>query len=402
MTSVNISLHPRIQALAPSATLGMKAKAKALADKGIAVVSLGAGEPNFETPAAIIEVAIQALRRGVNHYTASRGSDELVKAICEKFKRDQHVSYEPSQVMATCGSKAAFSIACDALLGEGDEAIIFAPYWVTYPELIRLAGAKPVVVECKAEDGYLPKVEAFRAALSPRTKMVILNSPNNPTGVVWPENLLRQIMEALKGTQVCVLSDEIYEHIVFDDAKHVSPASFSDDAYARTVVICGASKGYAMTGWRVGYMGGPKNLMDGMLKLQEQRYTCITGVAQAATAFALKENADVKTDIERMRLAYMKRRDLALEILADAPFVRMVRPSGAFYLMIDFGALIGKNHRGVLVQNDSELAERLLSEAHVATVPGTPFGAPNTVRISLASSDADIKEGLSRMKQWLM
>jgi aspartate aminotransferase len=232
--------------------------------------------------------------------------------------------------------------------------------------------------------------------------MVILNSPNNPTGVVWPENILRQIMEALKGTSVCVLSDEIYEHIVFDDAKHVSPASFSDDAYARTIVICGASKGYAMTGWRVGYMGGPKELMQGMLKLQEQRYTCITAVAQAAAAFALHENADVKAEIERMRLAYMKRRDLALELLTDAPFVRTVRPSGAFYLMVDLSTLIGKNHRGAPVPNDIELAERLLAEAHVATVPGTPFGAPGTLRVSLASSEPDIKEGLTRMKQWLM
>jgi aspartate aminotransferase len=402
MTLVRINLHPRIEALAPSATLGMKAKAKALADRGIAVVSLGAGEPNFETPPAIIDAAISALRRGVNHYTASRGTDELVKAICAKFKRDQHVHYEPAQVMATCGSKAAFSTAFDALLGEGDEAIIFSPYWVTYPELIRLAGATPVVVDCKAENGYLPTVENFRAALTHKTKLVVLNSPNNPTGVVWPERVLRQIMDELKGTSVCVLSDEIYEHIVFDDAKHVSPASFSDDAYERTIVICGASKGYAMTGWRVGYMGGPKDLIQGMLKLQEQRYTCITGVAQAAAAFALQENADVHADIERMRQAYQKRRDLALELLADVHQIRTVRPSGAFYLMMDLSALIGKMHRGAPVLNDIDLAERLLAEGHVATVPGTPFGAPGTLRISLASAEEEIKEGLTRIKQWLM
>jgi aspartate aminotransferase len=208
-------------------------------------------------------------------------------------------------------------------------------------------------------------------------------------------------MDVLVGTSICVLSDEIYEHLLFDGEKHVSPASFSDDAFSRTLVICGASKGYAMTGWRVGYMGGPKDLIAGILKLQEQRYSCVTAVAQAAAAYAMYEHSEVKEEIERMRAAYQARRNMAMDILRSTPGVRIVKPTGAFYVLADLRTFIGREHRGKPVPDDLVLADRLLEEALVATVAGTPFGAPGTIRMSLASSDSDIREGFSRIHQWL-
>jgi len=281
-----LRLHERVLKLQPSATLAMAAKAKALKDQGVQVVSLSAGEPDFATPKSIVDAAREALTTDVGHYSPVRGADALVKSICHKFKRDQKLHYEPNQVLATVGAKPAVAMAIESIAGPGDEVIVFAPYWVSYPEQIRLVGAKPVVVEAGASHGYLPTSAALRAAITPRTKAVIINSPNNPSGAVYPESLLRELMDVVKNTQIWVISDEIYEHLVFDDAKHVSPASFSEDAYSRTLVISGASKGYAMTGWRIGFAGGPKELIDAMVKLQGQRDTCLPGITQAASSLS--------------------------------------------------------------------------------------------------------------------
>jgi aspartate aminotransferase len=318
-----------------------------------------------------------------------------------KFARDQKVKYDASQVLSTLGAKMAISMALDALVGPGDEVIVLAPYWVSYTDQVRLSGAEPVIVTATAEQGYLPTAAAIKAAITPRTKALILNSPNNPSGAVYPEKLLREIMQVLEGSNVWVISDEIYEHLVFDNEKHVSPASFSPDALARTIVVCGASKGYAMTGWRVGYVGGPKEAVAAIVKLQEQRYTCIPAITQAAAAFALLENAAVTAEIEKMRLAYQSRRDRLMKILEGMPKIRCVRPKGAFYAMLDLSFVIGKELRGSVVKNDEELALRLLSEAHVATVAGTPFGVPGCVRLSLASSMEEIEEGIKRIADFV-
>ena len=396
-----LSLSERVRQISPSATLQMKARAKALQGQGVKVVSLSAGEPDFETPQPIIDAAHQALDKGVSRYTASRGSDELIFAMQTKFDRDQGVKYEASQVLSTLGAKAAISLALDALVGPGDEVILFAPYWVSYPEQVRLSGAESVVVPSSKENGYLPTVDAIKAAISERTKAIIINTPNNPSGAVWNEQLLRELMKLLEGSDIWVISDEIYEHLVFDSEKHFSVASFSEDALSRTISISGASKGYAMTGWRVGVVGGPSEAVSAMVKLQEQRYTCIPAISQAAAAFALLETEPVKQEIEKMRKAYQERRDQLMEILKEMPNISCALPKGAFYALLDLSSCIGKEHKGSLVKNDEELALRLLSEAHVATVAGTPFGMPGTVRISLASSMADIEEGIRRIANWM-
>jgi len=219
--------------------------------------------------------------------------------------------------------------------------------------------------------------------------------------MVYPQELLRQIMQVLEGTNVWVISDEIYEHLVFDNEKHFSPASFSADSLSRTIVVCGASKGYAMTGWRVGYVGGPKDAIAAIVKIQEQRYTCIPAIAQAASAYALQEDAELTAEIEKMRLAYQSRRDQAIQILAAWPHIKYVKPRGAFYIMLDLSFVVGTVHKGALIKDDDELALRLLSEARVATVAGTPFGMPGSVRLSLASCMQDIEEGLKRIANFV-
>lgn len=396
-----LSLSERVSKISPSATLQMKARAKALKDQGVNIIALSAGEPDFETPEAIVDMARKALDKGVSRYTATRGTDELIAAMQHKFARDQKVSYDASQVLSTLGAKCAISMALDALVGPGDEVIVLAPYWVSYTDQVRLSGAEPVIVYADANAGYLPTASAIKSAITPHTKALILNSPNNPSGAVYPGELLREIMQVLEGTDVWVISDEIYEHLVFDGEKHVSPASFSADALARTIVVSGASKGYAMTGWRVGYVGGPKEAIAAIVKIQEQRYTCIPAIVQAAAAYALKEDATVKAEIEKMRVAYQSRRDRLMLILAGLPHIKCVNPKGAFYAMLDLSFVIGKVHRGALIKDDDDLALRLLSEAHVATVAGTPFGVPGVVRLSLASSMEDIEEGIRRIADFV-
>jgi aspartate aminotransferase len=396
-----LSLSERVLQISPSATLQMKARAKALKDQGIDVVALSAGEPDFETPPSIVRAAHAALEKGVSRYTATRGTDELIAAMQLKFLRDQKIKYDTSQVLSTVGAKCAISMALDALVGPGDEVIVLAPYWVSYTDQVKLSGATPVIVSAGADADYLPNAQSIKKAITPRTKALILNSPNNPTGMVYPEELLRQIMQVLSGTNVWVISDEIYEHLVFDNEKHVSPASFSADSLSRTIVVCGASKGYAMTGWRVGYVGGPKEAIAAIVKIQEQRYTCIPAIAQAASAYALQEDAELTAEIEKMRLAYQSRRDQAIQILAAWPHIKYVKPRGAFYIMLDLSFVVGTVHKGALIKDDDELALRLLSEARVATVAGSPFGMPGSVRLSLASSMQDIEEGLKRIANFV-
>ncbi len=396
-----LKLHERVIKLVPSATLAMAAKTKALKDRGVHVISLSAGEPDFLTPKPIMDAVRQAMEGDVGHYTPVRGTDALVESIRIKFKRDQNLSYAPNQILSTVGAKSAIAMAIEAVAGPGDEVIVFAPFWVSYPEQVRLVGAKPVIVEGRVSQAYLPTAEALRAAITPRTKAMIINSPNNPSGAVYPESLLKELMATLRGTGIWVISDEIYEHLIYDDAKHVSPASVSEDAYARTVVITGASKGYAMTGWRIGIVGGPQDLVAAMTKLQSQRDTCLPGITQAAAAFAFLETPELKEHIELMRKSYEDRRNRALYLLSKIRGVDCHKPRGAFYALVDVAEHIGQSYHGSVIEDDIVLATRLLEEAHVATVAGTPFGVPGTLRISLASSMPDIEEGIHRIATWL-
>lgn len=395
-------LSERIKKLAPSATLAMAAKTKELQDKGIKIVSLAAGEPNFSAPRLVIEASHAALDAGADHYTAVRGTDELVAVMIAKFARDQKVKYSAQEVLSTVGSKGALSLALDAIIDPGDEVIIFSPYWATYPELVKLSGGVPVEVKCSKENNYAPLAEDLKAALSSKTKAVMLNSPNNPTGAVYSKECLSSLMSVLEESGIWVISDEIYEHLVFNEHKHVSPAALSADARERTLVISGVAKSYAMTGWRVGVVGGPKLLVDALVKLQSQRYTCVTTIAQAAAACAFGANPEMYAEVEKMRKAYENRGQLLMEMTKNMPAgMSCSQPEGAFYSLIDVSFLQGREHRGAVITSDLDVALRLLAEAHVSVVAGSPFGAPGMIRMSLAASEADIKEGLSRMLQWL-
>lgn len=394
----------RLSSVKPSATLEMARKARALKNAGVDVKNLSAGEPDFPTPACIREVAIRALESGqtsATHYTPARGTEDLVAAMCEKLKRDQGVEYAAEEVMATLGTKGALSLAIDALVGEGDEVIVFSPYWVTYPDLVRLAGGTPVTVETKAKNGFRPTGDDLERALSPRTRAVILNTPSNPTGAGYDRACLEELMGRLEGTDVWVISDEIYERLTYEGFEHVSPASLSDDARSRTLYVGGVAKAYAMTGWRVGVAAGPKPLLDAMVLLQGQRLTCCAAVAQAAAAYALREPPEVQAALSEMRETYARRRRQVLDDLRQIPGARVHAPEGAFYCFVDIRERLPGRHKGREVGDDITLATLLLEEAKVAVVPGTPFGAPGGLRLSFAASDETLREGVARIARWL-
>lgn len=384
----------RMSAVRPSATLAMAAKAKALAKSGVDVANLSAGEPDFKTPQCIVDVAKKALDdRSAHAYTNARGTDELVDAMRAKLEREQHTKYEVSEVIATIGTKGALMLALDALIGAGDEVILFAPYWVTYADLVRLAGGTPVVVHTRREDGYRPRLDEFEKAITPKTKLVLTCSPGNPTGAGWPEETLRAIFKRLEGTDIWAISDEIYERLTYGGFKHVSPVSFGADAKSRTLWVGGVAKAYAMTGWRVGVAAGPKSIVDAMITLQSQRTTCPAAVAQIAAAYALREPPEVTAAVEEMRKTYEKRRTLVLERAKAISGVAVHPPEGAFYAYLDVTG------RGI--KDDVALAESLLEKSHVALVPGTPFDGPGALRLSYAASEQTIEKGFDRLAKHL-
>ncbi|MCC7069697.1 MAG: pyridoxal phosphate-dependent aminotransferase [Deltaproteobacteria bacterium] len=392
----------RMSAVRPSATLAMAAKAKAMQKAGIDVANLSAGEPDFKTPACIVDYARRALEERAAHaYTNARGTDEMIDAMRAKLRREQYTDYGVNEVIATVGTKGALMLAIDALVGAGDEVVLFAPYWVTYADLVRLAGGTPVVVHTKREHGYRPSPADLERALTPRTKLVVLCTPSNPTGAGWTEDLLRTIYARLRGTDTWVISDEIYERLTYGTFRHVSPVSFDDDARGRTLWVGGVAKAYAMTGWRVGVAAGPKPLIDAMITLQQQRTTCAAAVAQAAAAYALRESPDVTAAVEEMRRTYEKRRTLVLERAARLPGVAVHPPEGAFYIFLDLGARLPGKHRGRDVGDDVKLSELLLDEAHLALVPGTAFDGPGGLRLSYAASESVLEQGFDRLERFL-
>ena len=393
----SLQLHPRVSNIKPSATLGVKAKAKALRDEGHDVIDLSAGEPDFGTPQCIIDAAKRALDEGATRYTPVRGMDALIKASQKKLKRDQGVAYEANEIIHAVGAKAAIATALECLVGPGDEVIIFSPYWVSYPVQIELTGATPVVVEGSRENDYLPTMDDLDAAITDRTKMIILNTPTNPTGVVWPEKLLRELASRAQQHNLWVLSDEIYEHLVFDDEPHFSVASIDEDMRSRTLLVTGVSKGYAMTGWRVGITAGPAAVIGAMSKFQSQRYTCTAAVAQMAAAYAFDEPEVLKTEMASMRDTFRQRRDLFMSLVEATVGVTAVRPEGAFYALVDVSAYCGDGGIG----DDVEFATALLEQQYVAGVPGSAFGAPGTLRFSLAASEDSLQAGFAGLQRFV-
>lgn len=379
----------RAEQLTPSLTLAIDAKAKSLKAKGVDVIGFGAGEPDFDTPEHIKAAAMGSLDAGFTKYTPAAGIPELREAIAEKLKKDNGLDYEPSQIIVTCGAKHACFNAFLATINPGDEVLIPAPYWLSYPEMVKLAGGEPVIVPTTAETGYKLTPDLFREYTSPLTKMVVLNTPGNPTGTVYTENELAALAEVALEDDIAILSDEIYEKLVYDDARHVSLASFSGKVYNQTILINGFSKPYAMTGWRLGYVAAPKNIAARIESIQSHSTSNPTSFAQKGALAAYKGPQDC---VEEMRAEFDKRRLRMCELLDSITSLSYVKPQGAFYVLVDI------SRTGM---TSTEFAEKLLDEQKVAVVPGIAFGNDHTVRLSYATSMQSIEEGLKRLKKFV-
>ena len=383
-----MDLSSNVAQITPSLTLAIDSKAKAMRAEGIDVCGFGTGEPDFDTPEHIKEAAIKALQDGFTKYTPSAGIPELRTAISEKFAKDNDIDYKPNQVIVSNGAKQSCFNAILACCEPGDEVIIPAPYWLSYPDMVRLVGAEPVIVQTKASNAYKMTAEEFENAMTPRTKMVIINSPGNPTGSVYTREELEALVEVALTEDIFILSDEIYEKLIYDDASHVSVASLSKEAYDLTITVNGFSKAYAMTGWRLGYLGAPAAIAKVIDSLQSHSTSGPNSFAQKGAVAALKGSQQCVTD---MRDEFNVRREYMYERLAAIPNVSTVKPLGAFYMLADISKF------GL---SSTNFADRLLSKAEVAVVPGVAFGDDKTVRLSYATDLETIKTGLDRIEQF--
>ncbi len=394
-----MGLSERIGRIKPSPTLAVSAKAKAMKAQGIDVVSFGAGEPDFDTPRHIKEAAIQAIRDGFTKYTPASGIDELKVAVCEKFARDNGLTFDKSQVVISCGGKHAFYNLAQVLLDPGDEAIIPAPYWVSYPDMVRLAGGTPVIVETHEENGFKLTPDQLDAALTDKTKIVVINSPSNPTGAAYTKEELKALSEViLTYPNAHVISDEIYEKIVYDGYTFTSIANCGEDILGRTVIIHGVSKTYAMTGWRIGFTAGDTGIIKAVSMLQSQSTSNPTSIAQKAAVAALKGPQE---PVDEMVRAFHERRDYAISRLNGMEGVTCFTPHGAFYAFPNLNAYMGKTYKNTRIDSGFDLAAYLLDEARVAVVPGDAFGKKGYLRLSFATSMEEIKKGLDRIEEGL-
>ena len=385
---MNYRISQRAASLSPSLTLAIDAKAKQMKADGQDVVGFGAGEPDFDTPEHIKTAAIAALQAGFTKYTPSAGIPELRQAIAEKLAADNGLTYRAGQVIVSNGAKHSCYNAILATCQPGDEVIIPAPYWVSYPDMVRLVGAEPVIVPTMERNNWKMHAEDFENAMTPRTKMLIMNSPCNPTGSVYTQEELEAIVEVARGEDIYILSDEIYEKLVYDDAKHVSIASLSKEAYDLTITVNGFSKSYAMTGWRLGYLAAPEAVAKAVDSIQSHTTANPSSFSQRGALAALKGDQQSVAD---MREEFDMRRNYMLDRLSKIPNVTAVRPQGAFYVLVNVSQL------GLTSQN---FADRLLSKSNVAVVPGAAFGDDRTIRLSYATSIDIIKKGLDRLQDF--
>ena len=383
-----MELAHRATILTPSLTLAIDSKAKAMKAEGIDVCSFGAGEPDCDTPEHIKAAAMASLDGGFTKYTPSSGIPELRQAISEKFQKDNGIDYKPNQIIVSNGAKHSCYNAVLAVCEPGDEVIIPAPYWLSYPEMVRLAGGEPVIVHTKEENDWKMTPEEFEGAMTPRTKMVIVNSPGNPTGSVYTKEELEALVEIASTEDIFILSDEIYEKLTYDGAEHVSIASLSKTAYDLTITINGFSKAYAMTGWRLGYLGAPEAIAKAIDAIQSHSTSNPCSFAQKGGLAALKGD---QTAVEEMRQEFDVRRQYMVERLRAIARVSVVVPKGAFYVLANISGF------GL---NSTEFAERLLTKHHVAVVPGVAFGDDRTIRLSYATGLDVIKKGLDRIDEF--
>ncbi|WP_019834035.1 pyridoxal phosphate-dependent aminotransferase [Sphingomonas sp. PR090111-T3T-6A] len=382
----------------PSATLAMTSRVLDLKRQGIDVIGLGAGEPDFDTPDFVKDAAIEAIRQGKTKYTNVDGTAELKEAIVAKFKRDNGLAYETNQVSVNVGGKHTLFNALVATVDAGDEVIIPAPYWVSYPDIVQFAGGTPVIIKAGADQNYKIRPEQLEAAITPKTRWVILNSPSNPTGAAYTSDELRALGEVIeRHPQVFVMADDMYEHIVYDDFRFSTIAQVCPSLYERTLTVNGTSKAYAMTGWRIGFAGGPQWLIKAMAKLQSQSTSNPCSIAQAAATAALNGPQDF---LKERAAAFQRRRDLVVLGLNAIPGIHCPTPEGAFYVYPDVSGLIGKTTPGgLLIDTDEKLVGYLLDEGRVAAVHGGAFGLEPAFRVSYATSDALLTEACNRIAE---
>jgi len=388
-------LADRVKSIKPSPTLAMDAKAKEMKAAGVDVISFGVGEPDFDTPENIKEAAIKALRDGFTKYTPVDGIPALKDAIIEKLKKDNSLTYDRSEIIVSCGAKHSLYNVAQALYNKGDEVIIPAPYWVSYPDQVLLNDAKPVFVETSEENSFMLDPSVLEKAITKRTKALVLNYPSNPTGLTYSKDVLEAIAELAVKYDFCIVSDEIYEKMLYDGAVHVSIASLGDEIKKRTLLINGLSKSHAMTGWRIGYTAGPSDVIKAMSKIQSQSTSNPTSIAQAASVEALKGPQDF---LPKMLAEFDKRRKYLVGELNSLKGVSCKMPNGAFYAFPNITALLGKSVDGKAISNSSDLATYLLEYAKIALVPGSAFGMEGYIRMSYATSMKNIEEGVKRLK----
>ncbi len=388
-------LSRRVQEIEDSPTLAISAEAKRLKKAGEDVVLFGAGEPDFQTPRPVVDAAVRAMEEGFTRYTPAAGTPELKEAVCRWLAEETGVEYTPSQVVISCGAKHSLYNVMQALLEEGDEVLLPMPYWVSYPEQIKLAGAKPIPVDVTGNDFKVNR-ELLDAHLTPAVRMLILNSPSNPTGAVYNREELAEVADFCVEHGIVVVSDEIYSRLVYDGAEHVSIASLGDRIRELSVMINGVSKTYAMTGWRIGFMAGDEELAAAVGRLQSQSTSNPTSISQAAALEALTMDQGV---VEEMRATFDRRRRLMADMLNEIPGIECSLPQGAFYCFARVNGLFGKRYDGEVVDSASDFARLCLEKCRVALVPGEGFGTPDYVRLSYAVSEDRIEEGLKRVKE---
>lgn len=393
-----MELSRKAQAIEPSLTLAITAKAKEMKEKGIDVISFSAGEPDFNTPKNIINAAIKAMEDGNTKYTSVNGILQLREAICKKFKDDNGLEYNPSQIVVSTGAKQSLANTFLAILNPGDEVIVSTPYWVSYPELIKLADGKPVFVEGDEKSNYKFTKENLEKAVTAKTKAIVLNTPNNPTGTIYNKEELEVIADFAKKYNIIIISDEMYEKLIYDNENHISIASLSKDAYERTIVINGLSKSYAMTGWRIGYCATSEKIAKLMISIQSHVTSNVCSITQYAALEALSGPQD---EITKMINEFEKRRNYMINRIESIDNLSIVKPKGAFYIMINIENCLGKEINGKILNDSMEFCASLLENEKLAVIPGKAFGLNNYIRVSYATSMEAIKEGLNRIESFI-
>jgi len=384
-----MKLSSRAKSVSPSLTLAITAKAKKMKASGIDVIGFGSGEPDFDTPDHIKSAAIKAIQQGFTKYTAESGTDELKKAICDKFYKDNGLTYSPSQIVVSCGAKHSLYNIIQAVCEKGDEVIIPSPYWLSYPEMVRLAGAKPVFIKTDDSSGFRISMPDLKKAITKKTKILIINSPSNPTGSIYAKEELKEIGKITAEKGILIISDEIYEKIIFDGNSHVSIAALGEDIFKNTVVVNGVSKSFAMTGWRIGYLASPDNeLVTAIKNIQSHSTSNPASISQMAALEGLENSG---TAIDEMRNEFEKRRNYMVERINKIKGLSCLKPEGAFYIFC-------RIHKTGL--SSMEVSDRLLNEAMVAVVPGKVFGSDAHIRLSFATSMDNIKKGIDRIEEW--